>query len=240
MDGERRERALRRMEDITAYYAAQHGVLAVAAFGSNAERERFDEYSDLDFLVFAEHCAKDRLLSETPLLSSICPIGGMQISAGDAVRLLFSDGVLCDFGIVTPDRLSAFPHGAGRYLWRREGWEAVDLSASEPMRKTPGELETDALFHLYTGLLRALRGEEAAAFYEIQVTAAQDVLALLGGDGTDAFSPLRRAEHTFQRELLSKLSPGYGRSKQAAGAMLPLLKTQRGTPLYTAVFSLLN
>ena len=47
-----RERSLRRMDEIAAYYAGQDGVLAVAAFGSNAERERLDDSSDLDFLVF--------------------------------------------------------------------------------------------------------------------------------------------------------------------------------------------
>ena len=43
-----RKRSLRRMDEITSHYARQSGVLAVAAFGSNAERERFDDSSDLD------------------------------------------------------------------------------------------------------------------------------------------------------------------------------------------------
>ena len=59
-----RERSLRRMDAIADYYATQIGVLAVAAFGSNAERERFDDSSDLDFLVFVEPDAKERLIAE--------------------------------------------------------------------------------------------------------------------------------------------------------------------------------
>ena len=46
------------MDAIADYYATQIGVLAVAAFGSNAERKRFDDSSDLDFLVFVEPDAK--------------------------------------------------------------------------------------------------------------------------------------------------------------------------------------
>lgn len=235
-----RARSLSRMDEIVAHYARQNGVLAIAAFGSNAERERFDDCSDLDFLVIVTPCQKDRLLSEVALLERICPIDGMQISCGDAVKLLFSDGVFCDFGIVTAEQLAEFPHGAGRYLWGKDSWDAIRLSASEPPRKTASELETDALFHLYVGLLRVLRGEEAAAVQCIQVEAAQCVLALLEGESADAFSPMRRAEQLLQPELLASLMPGYGHSSEAAKAMLKHLLQQRHTPLCRAVEALLG
>lgn len=228
------------MEALTSHYAAQQGVLAVAAFGSNAERERFDAYSDLDFLVLAEPDAINRLLREIPLLSEIRPVAGLATDAEHTVKLLFQDGVLCDYGIIAPERVLAFCHGEGRYLWRREGWNAVDLSAREPVRKTPEELETDALFHLYVGLLRAKRGEEAAAFYEIQVAAAQDILALLGGAEADVFSPARRIEKTVSADVLCSMLPGYGRSCAAAETMLERMEHMYGTPLFETVFALLN
>ncbi len=240
MTDDRRVRAIARMEALTSYYAAQRGVLGVAAFGSNAERERFDAYSDLDFLVLAEPAAMDKLLQETPLLYQIHPIAGLATNAEHTVKLLFQDGVLCDYGIIAPERVAAFCHGEGRYLWRREGWNAVDLSAREPVRKTPEELETDALFHLYVGLLRAKRGEEAAAFYEIQVAAAQDVLALLGGADTDVFSPVRQIEKTVSADVLGSIFPGYRRSVTAAKGMLGFMEHLRGTPLFETVFALLN
>lgn len=235
-----RERSLRRMDEITAYYARQSGVLAVAAFGSNAERERFDDSSDLDFLVFCEPIAKARLIAEVGNLATLGEIEALRVVYGDAVQLLFSDGVFCDFGIVLPEQLATFPHGTGRYLWRKPEWEAIDISANEPARKPTQELIEDALFHLYVGLLREQRGEEAAAFEEIQGKAAQCVLAYLQGDRADAFSSLRRAEQSVSNDTLKQLMPGYGQSGEAAKVMLRLLAEARELPLYRAVGNLLG
>ncbi|MPN25122.1 hypothetical protein SDC9_172529 [bioreactor metagenome] len=156
------------------------------------------------------------------------------------MQLLFSDGVLCDFGIVLPEQLATFPHGAGRYLWRKLEWEAIDLSVSEPAQKPTQEQIEEALFHLYVGLLREHRGEQAAAFEEIQGKAAQCVLAFLQGDRADTFSPLRRAEQSVSSDTLKQLMPGYGQSSQAAEAMLRLLAKARELPLYRAVGNLLR
>jgi hypothetical protein len=235
-----RERSLHRMDEITAYYARQSGVLGVVAFGSNSDRTRFDDNSDLDFLVFVESGAKERLISEVDNLAILCEIDALWVVYNDAVQLLYSDGVLCDFGIILPEQLSTFPHGAGRYLWQLDGWKAIDLSAREPQRKPAKELQDDALFHLYLGLLRMQRGEEAAAFDEIQIKAAQNVLTLLQSDRVDAFSPFRRAEQTVSPEVLHSLMPGYGCTREAAEYMLQALSKARGLPLYGAVGKLLN
>lgn len=230
-----RARLSRRMDEITAFYAKQRGVLAVAAFGSNSERERFDESSDLDFLVFAEADEKARLIQEAGALSVFGEIAALRMSFGDAVQLLFSDGVLCDFGIILPEQLDMFPHGAGRYLWQRQDWNAIDLSAREPAKKPASEIQMEALFHLYVGMLRLSRGEEAAAFEEVQVKAAQCVLALLQADRADAFSPFRRAEKQISPDTLRQLMPGYGRTCEAAQAMLLALSEMQDLPLYLAV-----
>lgn len=235
-----RERSLARMEALVAHYANREGVLAVVAFGSNAQRERFDDSSDLDFLVLVTDAAKPELLRDVQTLGEIAPVDAVQVQYGDAVTLLFSDGVLCDFGIVTPQQLTTFPHGAGCVLWKHPHWTAADLSAREPERPSPEERATDALFHLYTGLMRVARGEEAAALYEVQVTAAQQVLALVQGEASDAFSPLRRAEKRVSGELLAALLPGYGHTKEAARAMLAQLAFAREWPLYRAVERLLD
>ena len=233
-----RERSLQRMDEIVSYYAKQSGALAVAAFGSNAERERFDDSSDLDFLVFVEPEEKARLIAKVGSLSQLGKIDALRVVYGDAVQLLFSDGVLCDFGIVLPEQLATFPHGAGNYLWRRSGWDAIDLSAREPARRSSQELREEALFYLYVGLLRAGRGEEAAAFDEIQIKATNSVLALLQKDRADAFSPLRRAEHSVSPDVLQQLMPGYGRSREAVKAMLLLLAEAKELQLYQAVENL--
>lgn len=234
-----RERSLRRMDEITVFYANQSGVLAVAAFGSNGERERFDDSSDLDFLVFVERDAKERIIAELGSLSLLGEIDALRVVYGDAVQLLFSDGVLCDFGIILPEQFATFPHGAGQYLWQRENWNAINLFAREPVRNLMQQLLEDALFHIYVGLLREMRGEQAAAFEEIQGKAAQCVLAYLQQDHADAFSSFRRAEHGVSPDMLRTLMPGYGRTREAAEAMLQALRDARELPLYRAVGNLL-
>lgn len=235
-----RERSLRRMDAIADYYATQIGVLAVAAFGSNAERQRFDECSDLDFLVFVEPDAKDRIIADAGSLSRLGEIDALRVVYGDAVQLLFSDGVLCDFGIILPEQLATFPHGAGKYLWKREDWQTIDLSARESARKPALGLIEDALFHLYVGLLRLRRGEQATAFEEIQVKAAQCVLSLLQGDNADAFSSYRRAEQRVSTDVLRQFIPGYEHTREAAAAMLQALSDAQELPLYRAVGNLLR
>ena len=235
-----RARSIARMDEIVRYFAQVAGVLAVVAFGSNAQRERFDDFSDLDFLVLVEPQAKAGVLTSVSGLQSVCAIDGLRIFDGDAIQLLFTDGVMCDFGIASPEQLSTFQHGAGKYLWRRAGWTAVELSANEPNRMTADELVKDALFHLYVGVLRILRGEQAAAFYEIQVEAAQRVLSFLQDEDADAFSPLRRAECLTDTQILKNLMPGYAHSREAVQAALKYLVSEKDTPLYQAVSALLH
>ena len=93
-----RERSLQRMSEITAFYANQHGVLAVAAFGSNAERERFDDSSDLDFLVFVEPDAKEHLIAEVGSLAQFGEIVALRVVYGDAVQLRVESDQLVAFG----------------------------------------------------------------------------------------------------------------------------------------------
>lgn len=235
-----RELSLARMDQLSAFFASLPDVLAVVAFGSNALRERFDDSSDLDFLVLVTPDAKANTLDKIPDLSMFCTIDAVHIAYGDAVKLLFSDGVLCDFGVVTPDQLATFPHGPGKYLWCRQGWLPVDISPREPARMAMCEHILNALFHLYTGLLRVARAEEAAAFVEIQVMAAEHVLSILEGNKADAFSPLRRAEALLSDEVLQAYMPGYGHSLHAAKAMLESLPQAMNLPLYQAVKALLE
>lgn len=235
-----KERSLKRMDGIVAFFSAFPGVLAVAAFGSNSQRERFDDSSDLDFLVLTDAAAKEAVTNSLSELDTLCSIDAIHIQYGDAVKLLFADGVLCDFGIVTPDQVQTFPHGAGTYLWCNDSWHPISISANEPPRMAFDDLVMDALFHLYVGLLRIARGEEAAAFYEVQVLAAQSVLTILEGAKSDAFSPHRRAERLISKDILSEIMPGYGHTFEATKAMLKYVPTAVLNPLYKAVDALLN
>jgi predicted nucleotidyltransferase len=227
-----KESALKRMDEIAAYYWKQDGVRAITAFGSLAELDRFDEWSDLDFLILCTKESKAQLLNNVSALESLYPISYLRIEYGDAVKLLYEDDILCDFGIVTEEQAMNFPHGKGRLLWSVPDFtcECIRENLMPQEENDITDWKGDILIHLYVGLLRDLRGETAAAFEEIQINAVQKLLLGLyyekGYKLRDKFSPMRRAEKfAFEFDInLKKLLPGYTHNTEAAGEILKLIK----------------
>lgn len=70
---------MKRNGEIAGFYSGFRRVLGVAAFGSNADWERFNDSNNLDFLVLAEPDAKDALLARVSRLEMLCPIDAMLI-----------------------------------------------------------------------------------------------------------------------------------------------------------------
>ncbi|MCY1714371.1 nucleotidyltransferase domain-containing protein [Caproiciproducens galactitolivorans] len=228
----KKEIAIDRMAELVKYWKAQEGVEAVAAFGSLAETERFDQWSDLDFLVICDAAQKETLLSSLPKLEVIYPIDYLQIEYGGSVKLLFRDGVLCDFGIVTEQQASSFPHGEGRILWCAPSFSRDCIrKTSECAACAPRDWMGDALLHVFVGLLRQKRNETAAAFEEIQISAVRSLLSGMIEEGhlpgNDPFSPLRRAEKYADGKMLSDFMMGYSHNVEAARAIVTWVKGQK-------------
>jgi len=202
------------------------------------ELERLDEHSDLDFFVVVEPGRKARFLDDLDWLRAIAPVAYSYRNTVDGHKLLYADGVFCEFAVFTPDELRRVPFAPGRIVWRRPGvGDEIAVPATPTSAVAPASSEWllgEALTNLYVGLSRFRRGERLAAARLIQVHAVDRVLELAArreperAARRDPFAPERRLEQRLPqvaRELPAFL-PGYERSPAAARAMLDYLERE--------------
>ena len=219
--------SLERMDALTCFLKGLPGVRAIMAFGSLAELDRFDDYSDLDFLIVCSPKRRAALLRNVRVFEALAPIAFAGIEGEDAVKLLFADGVVCDFGIVTEDQLPKILHGPGRFVWKEASF-CERYIASQTMIKPFSQDDAwcgHVLMDIYVGLLREMRAERAAAMEKIQFEA---VRRLLGGAqpcdpqaASDPFSPFRRAEKRgMQGKCFEEIMPGYAHNLSAAKSII--------------------
>lgn len=229
-----KERLLRRLEEISQSARKTGKVRALLGFGSVAEVERMDAYSDLDFIVVAKKGYKRELIENIEWMTSIAPVGYSYLFTQDGYRLFFADGIFCDFGIMEEEEVKQMPHGEGRIIWCEEGF---DPSICRPTYQGNfGEIELnravgEVLTNLYIGLCRFARGEKLAAARCIQNLALDQLLACshLIEDETiyykDAFQNERRYEKRFPilARSLPKMIQGYEKSPESALAILEFM-----------------
>lgn len=235
---------LQRLDEIGRSIAATGKGLAVIGLGSvGIELERLDDYSDLDFFVIVKPGYKQTFLQDLSWLSNLCSVSYQFRNTVDGYKLLFSDGIFCEFAVFEEEELAAIPFAEGRIVWKAAG---VDDTIRRPERQ-PGKGEPDteerllgeALTCLFVGLSRYHRGEKLSAQRFIQHYAVDRVLELVEmmaaaatkRDETavpppgDPFALERRFEARFpeMRAQLPHFIQGYDRSGESALALLAFL-----------------
>lgn len=231
------ELLLARLEAIGASLERTEGALALIGLGSvGRELDRLDAFSDLDFFVIVERGRKQHFLADLRWLTDLAPVAFQFMNTEDGYKLLFEDGVFCEFAVFEPEELARIPFAAGRLVWRREG---VDESLAEPSAQAgqrserPAEfLLGEALTNLYVGLGRFRRGEKLSAARFIQGYAVDRVLELVAQTEApapghaDPFVGERRCEQRFPmlEQLLPDFVQGYERSPESALAILAFLE----------------
>jgi hypothetical protein len=98
------------------------------------EVDRLDDFSDLDFFVLVEPGFKQHFFTDLSWLSSICPIAYSFANTSDGYKLLFADGVFCEFAIFEPQELENATYSPGRVIWKRP---QVSDSIAIPKRTNP-------------------------------------------------------------------------------------------------------
>lgn len=210
--------------------------LALLGLGSaGAERDRMDAYSDLDFFVIVRDGAKEALLNDLSWLGAVAPIAYAFRNTVDGYKLLYTDGIFCEFAIFTIGELQGIPFAAGQVVWHDPAFDPVQL-APQPLHSTelrPNEwLLGEALTNLYIGLGRELRGERLSAARFIQGYAVDRVLELVAAIEpaqpvhADPFAPERRFEQRFPHTAaqLPMFVQGYTRNIASARAILEFLQ----------------
>jgi len=226
-----------RLNEIASSLAQSNKAVALIGLGSvGIEVDRLDEYSDLDFFAVVEVGLKRDFLESLVWLSSISPIAYSFRNTPDGYKLLFQDGVFCEFAVFEEPELRQIPFAPGRIIWKKPG---VPDSLAVPQQvknvQEDPSLEWslgEALTNLYVGVSRFCRGEKLSAMRLIQCYAVDRILELAERiepstfTSRDVFVPERRYEqrHPSIAQALPSFMQGYERSVESAQAILLFLE----------------
>ena len=219
----------------TSLARSGHGLALIGLGSAGLELDRLDQYSDLDFFAIVETGHKDNYLENLAWLSSICPIAFAYRNTRDGFKLLFQDGVFCEFAVFEMPELRHIPFAPGRIVWKKNGTPET-LLLPEPNQCAAAEhsiewLAGEVLTNLYSGLCRNSRGEKLSAMRFIQVYAVDRLLEVSAKFETgtaaarDSFAFERRFEQRYpvSAQALPDFIQGYERNVQSALAILAFL-----------------
>lgn len=228
---------LARLQAIGTALAQSDHALALIGLGSvGIELDRLDDYSDIDFFVIVETGWKNEFLDHLVWLDAICPIAYAFRNTTDGYKLLFQDGIFCEFAVFDEPELRHIPFAPGRIVWKRahiaDSLCAPPYPGARPKQPSLewslGEIGTN----LYVGLQRYHRGEKLSAMRFIQVYAVDRILELFEALATepsahrDNFALERRCEQRQPQlaQVLPTFTQGYERSPESAKAILAFLE----------------
>ncbi len=230
---------LKRLDEISQSLERSGHALALIGLGSvGVELERLDTYSDLDFFVIVEPGYKSFYLNDLAWLSAINRIAYHFPNTQDGYKLLFVDGIFCEFAVFEPDELQTIPFAGPRIVWKQPQVSETLIAPTETetavrLQKHSQEwLLGEALTNLYVGMAREKRGEHLSAMRFIQGYAVDRLLELAEtieypqtAPG-DEFAFERRFEQRFSG-LASHLPgwlQGYKRNRESALEILAFLQ----------------
>jgi lincosamide nucleotidyltransferase len=232
---DRRQALLHRLEEIGQSLARSGEALALLGLGSaGLELDRLDAYSDLDFFAIVKPGRKTAFLADLGWLSDIQPIAYCFRNTPDGYKLLFEDGIFCEFAVFEESELAAAVFAPGRVIWRMEEFDEALLApklAEPPPAHSVEWTVGEAISCLYVGLCRCRRGEKLSAARFVQQYAVDRIVELspmLEAEQAaypDAFAHERRFEARFPglaREM-PQFVQGYERTPESARAILQFL-----------------
>lgn len=231
-----KELLLQRLDDIGQSLRDSGNALALLGLGScGHEIERLDDYSDLDFFAIVDSGSKWRFIDQLDWLARVMPIAYALRNTADGYKLMFEDGVFCEFAVFEPQELANIPFAPGRVVWQQPWFDCSCCQprlnrAPEPSRDT-NWLVGEALTNLYVGMGRYRRGEKVSAVRFIQQYAFDrilDLCQLLAKDDApyrDPFVFERRVEQRFFQLNIdfASMQQGLERCPESAQAQLAFL-----------------
>lgn len=237
MRQDRKTILLQRLDAIGQALADSGKALALLGLGSvGVELERLDEFSDLDFFAIVRPGYKQHFIQDLGWLSAICPLAYCFQNTADGYKLLFEDGIFCEFAVFEPDELANTSFAEGRIVWKAEGVEDdIRLPRKQsppPEPHSPEWMVGEALTCLYVGLCRYHRGEKLSAQRFIQHYAVDRLVELSpwiepeSQGAKDLFTLDRRYEQCFPAlaQRMAQFVQGYDHSQESARAILDFLE----------------
>ena len=232
---DRPQALLHRLDEIGQSLARSGEALALLGLGSaGQELDRLDAYSDLDFFAIVKPGRKAAFLADLGWLSDIQPIAYRFRNTQDGYKVLFEDGIFCEFAIFEEAELATAVFAPGRVIWKAEGFDETLLTprpAAPPAARDIEWAVGEAVTCLYVGLCRYRRGEKLSAARFVQQYAVDRIVELSHvleaeqAANPDPFARERRYEARFPglaREL-PQFVQGYERTPESARAILQFL-----------------
>lgn len=234
---------LGRLREIGEEVRKKEGGLALLALGSaGMDTDRLDCYSDLDFFVLTEKQNKNDFLLNLDWLSTRSPLLYEFRNSDDGYKILYEDGVFCEFAVFDIDELQNVDFSEGRIIWKSN---SIDDALLKPSAKKKHAIQTPSTVHLinealtnvYVGLGRYYRGEIQSAFEFIQHFAWARVIELIEfhldanrPDG-DSFNHARRFEkrHPAYQSSIVKIAVGATNALESAQAVLDFIEPYAST-----------
>src|SRR5712691_9682812 len=111
---------LERLDAIGRSLEKSGHALALIGLGSvGLELDRLDAFSDLDFFAIVEDGHKARYIENLDWLSAVAPVAYHFRNTADGHKLLFQDGIFCEFAVFETDELKSIPFARGRMVWKQ-------------------------------------------------------------------------------------------------------------------------
>ena len=118
------ERLIDRLQAIAQSIRETNRGLALLALGScGLERDRLDEFSDLDFFVIVEDGYKEEFINCLDWLSNVSRIAFSYQNTVDGHKVMFEDGIFCEFAVFERDELKNIPFSEGKIVWKKDDFD---------------------------------------------------------------------------------------------------------------------
>lgn len=230
------EQLLNRLDEIGKTLSKTQNALALIGLGSvGIDTNRLDQFSDLDFFVIVKAESKPQYLENLDWLTNIAPAAYCFANTPDGYKLLYEDGVFCEFAVFDEAELEETVFSPGRVVWKAEGVSdniGIPQRAIQQKQQPSTEwLIGEAVTNLYVGLSRDRRGEKLSAMRFIQNYAVDRILEL--AERIEAVESIARDEFNIERrceqripaviKLLPGFLQGYERNQESALAALSYL-----------------
>lgn len=228
---------LQRLDAIGASLRSSGLARALLGLGSvGAETERLDEFSDLDFFVIAKQGMKQRLIDDLGWLQATAPVAFHFRNTKDGHKLLFEDGIYCEFAVFEEEEMKSAAFSPGRIVWMEDGFDTslcIPRVPSAPFR--PDDLEWavgEMVTCIYVGLCRYARGERLSGTRFVQSFAVDMMIACAPRfekeqpGSPDRYQNERRFEQRFpgMAEWLPRIVQGYDRVPESALGLLAMIE----------------
>lgn len=228
------ERLIDRLQAIAKSIRETNRGLALLALGScGLERDRLDEFSDLDFFVIVEDGYKEEFINCLDWLSNVSRIAFSYQNTVDGHKVMFEDGIFCEFAVFERDELKNIPFSEGKIVWKKDDFDdtvCLPLNVKKENKDINWYLD-EILTTLYIGLGRYHRGEKLSAFFLIQYRCVENLITLihrtkpiLNELSVDSFNMSRRFEMNHPDiDDMAQFMQGYDETVKSAYNMIDYL-----------------